>query len=125
MLEHAGNINTPADEVRKQLLQTVSLPVLVRFKWALHTNIDDILGLGDYSPEAEYLATKQVTHVLNEEPDDDEWTEEDQKRKDAEDKATLAFFNRNKAAKAATNAHRKNNAETISHFQPVERGEAI
>ena len=114
--EHAGNINTPAEEVRKQLMQTFSLPVLIRFKWGMHTNIDDILGLGEYSPEAEYLATKDIKPDEPEGEDyNDERTEEDRQRKRDHDKEIIAEFN----------AHRENNANTITHFQPASSREAI
>ena len=125
--EHAGNINTPAEDVQRHLIETFSLPVLIRFKWGLHTNIDDILGLGEYSAEAEYYATKDLKQDQEEE-EPQEMTEEEKAAKKAKDAAMIAYFNRDKALdaeKAATEAHRKNNAVTISHFRPIGREEVL
>ena len=125
--EHAGNINTSAEDVQRHLIETFSLPVLVRFKWALHTNIDDILGLGDYDAEAEYLATKDIKPDWTEE-ESEERSEEDEKRKKAKDAATIAYFNRDKsldAEKATKEARRKTGPNTVSYFRPIDSQEAI
>jgi hypothetical protein len=113
VIEHASNINTPAEDVRLQLLSTFSLPILVRLKYALHTNIDDILGLGEYDEESVYLvtngvSTKDVKAV---------WTEGDARRKRTGDAAKLAAFNRNRATQPA--------GGEITGFRPLGDSEAI
>jgi hypothetical protein len=50
VLNKAADIETPAGDIARALQYTFSIPILISLKWAIHNNIDDILGLGDYDP---------------------------------------------------------------------------
>ena len=106
VLHRAADISTPAESVKHQLRDTFSLPVLIRLRYALHANIDDILGLGDYDTEAEYLATAIISKS--------EWSEEDEKRKQKEDAARIAFINRNKSSQTP-----QQSGDTLTGFIPA------
>lgn len=113
VINHAADINTPAEDVRLQLLDTFSLPVLVRLKYALHTNIDDILGLGEYDIESVYLVTNGVeskdVHAV--------WTEGDARRKRTSDAAIIASFARNRTPEPV--------GDDLTGFRPVDDDKAI
>ena len=82
ILNNAADIKTSPDEIRQQLRDTFSL---ARLRIALNANIDDILGLGTYDPESEFLATVEDTPEPDPVPEKVEWTEEDEKRKKESD----------------------------------------
>ena len=110
VLHRAADIETSAESVKQQLRDTFSLPVLIRLRYALHANIDDILGLGDYDVEAEYLATATTASKSER----TEWTEDDEKRKQKEDAARIAFINRNKSSQTP-----QQSGDTLTGFIPA------
>lgn len=115
VIEHASNINTPAEDVRLQLLDTFSLPVLVRLKYALHTNIDDILGFGEYDVESVYL----VTNGVSSNDVQAVWTEGDARRKRTSDAAMIASFARNRTPEPEPAG------DGLTGFRPLADGEAM
>ncbi len=106
VLNNAADIETPAADVAAALRDTFSVPILISLKWAIHTNIDDILGLGVYDP-AILLDNTPDAPAAEVVPD---WTEADAEAKKAHDKRIIAQFASRRAA--------KQDSDTITSFRP-------
>jgi len=106
VINNAADINTPAADIAAALRDTFSIPILISLKWAIHSNIDDILGLGEYDPSifADNTSDAPAAEVV---PD---WTEADAEAKKAHDAKIIAQFAASRAA--------KQQPDTITSFRP-------
>jgi len=97
---------SPASVVDKALTQTFSVDVLIRLKYAIYCNIDDIVGLGEYDEGAYFLVGKDNGLACNnkEYADSDVMSAEDQQ---ARAKDMIAQFASSRAA-----------GDTITGFSP-------
>lgn len=100
---NAADIATPAADIAAALRDTFSIPMLISLKWAIHSNIDDILGLGDYDPS---IFADIETPAAEEVPDQEIMTAEEKK---AHDKEKIAQFASNRAA---------SQPDTVTGFRP-------
>jgi hypothetical protein len=105
VINNASDINTPAADVAAALRDTFSIPILISLKWAIHNNIDDILGLGDYDPA---IFTASETPAAEEVPDSDIM---DAEAKKAHDARIIAQF-------ASSRADKQADSDTITGFSP-------
>jgi len=105
----AHSLITPASVVDKALYETFSVDVLIRLKYAIHCNIDDIVGLGGYDEGALFLVGKDNGLACNnkEVPDSDIM---DTEAKKAHDAKIIAQFATSRAA--------KQDSDTITGFSP-------
>jgi len=110
VINNAADMETPAVEVDRALRETFSIDVLVRLKYAIHSNIDDIVGLGEYDDEAAFLVGKGAAIDYNnkEVPDSDIMSAEDM---EARAKDMLAQFAASKAASKPT-------SDAVTGFRP-------
>lgn len=109
VINNAADINTPAEDVAAALRDTFSIPILISLKWAIHSNIDDILGLGEYDP---YMLADNTPDTPTAEavPDCNTMTAE---AKQARAKDMIAQFASSRAAKQV-------DSDTITGFIPKE-----
>ena len=110
VINEAADIETPAAEIDRILYETFSLAVLIRLKYSIHSNIDDIVGLGEYDAEAVFLVGKGAAIDYNnkEVPDSDIM---DAEAKKAHDKRIIAQF-------ASSRAASQPDGDTVTGFRP-------
>lgn len=100
VINKAADIETPAADIAAALRDTFSVPILVSLKWAIHSNIDDILGLGEYDP-AIFADNIPAAEVVT----DNEIMDAEAKK--AHDARIIAQFATNRAA-----------SDTLTGFSP-------
>ena len=105
----AYSLISPASVVDKALTETFSVDVLIRLKYAIHCNIDDIVGLGEYDDGALFLVGKDNGMLCNnkEYADSDVMDPEEKKAHDAK---IIAQFASSRAANQSD--------DTITSFRP-------